>query len=87
MSKTQLKIDIYNHIFPAKYVESLSKMGLMQAPGSNGGGPLSTLYDLDLRFRVMDRYEGLMHVLTMCTLFWERIVLGWKIGRGFTNCQ
>jgi predicted TIM-barrel fold metal-dependent hydrolase len=78
MSKIHLKIDIYNHIFPAKYVENLSKMGLMQAPGTNGGGPLSTLYDLDLRFRVMDRHEGLMHVLTMCTLFWERIVLAGK---------
>ncbi len=78
MTESYLKIDIYNHIFPAKYVEAMSKMGLMQAPGKGGGGTLRTLYDLDLRFRIMDRHEGLMHVLTMCTLFSERIVAAGK---------
>lgn len=72
MSKSHLKIDIYNHIFPAAYVEQMVKMGLMRAPVK--GGQTAGLFDLDLRFRIMDRYEGLMHVLTMCTLFWERIV-------------
>ena len=72
-----LKIDIYNHIFPTKYVEAMSKMGMMQAP-AGGSGMLRTLYDLDLRFRIMDRHEGLMHVLTMCTLFEDRIIAAGK---------
>jgi predicted TIM-barrel fold metal-dependent hydrolase len=54
----------------------MSRMGLMQAPAE--GAPLGTLYNLDLRFRIMDRHEGLMHVLTMCTLFTEKIVAAGK---------
>jgi predicted TIM-barrel fold metal-dependent hydrolase len=78
MPKSHLKIDIYNHIFPPKYVEELSKMGLMQTPAAGAGGAPATLYDLDLRFRIMDRHEGLMHVLTLCTLFSDRIIAAGK---------
>lgn len=84
MVKNYLKIDIYNHIFPPKYVEALSKMGLMQTPIGGARGSLATLYDLDLRFRIMEKHEGLMQVLTMCTLFGDQIV---KAGKSIEAAQ
>ncbi len=59
----QLKIDAYAHIIPPKYGEILKKLSpkiwneqiLFSPP----------LYDLDRRFRVMDKYEPLRQVLTL----------------------
>ncbi len=59
-----LKIDIFTHIFPAKYKEAIDKeMG----PGhyKSVHDTMATLYDLDYRFRLMDKFEGLMHILTI----------------------
>jgi aminocarboxymuconate-semialdehyde decarboxylase len=59
-----LKIDIFTHIFPAKYKEAMDKeMG----PGhyKSVHDTMGTLYDLDYRFRLMDKFEGLMHILTI----------------------
>ena len=59
-----LKIDIFPHIFPAKYKEALYKeMG----PGHYKSvlDTMATMYDLDYRFRLMDKFEGLMHILTI----------------------
>jgi len=59
-----LKIDVFPHILPAKYKEALDKeMG----PGHyrNVHVTMASMYDLDYRFRLMDKFEGLMHVLTI----------------------
>jgi len=58
-----LKIDIYSHIAPRKYVEVLDQV----APGDCAQKIFSTppLFDLEQRFRIMDRYEGLVQVLTL----------------------
>ena len=58
-----LKIDIASHILPVKYKKGLDDA----APGhvqQNINNMLPTLWDLDLRFRLMDKYE-VMHVLTL----------------------
>jgi uncharacterized protein len=58
-----LKIDIGSHILPEKYKKALDEA----APGhvqQNINNMLPTLWDLDLRFRLMDKY-GVMHVLTL----------------------
>ncbi len=59
----ELKIDAYAHIVPPKYAEALRKV----APEmyDQQVAPYPTLYDLDARFRVMDRYEPLRQVLTL----------------------
>ena len=59
----QLKIDSYAHIVPPKYREALYKA----APEMHDRQvlPCPPLYDLDARFRIMDRYEPLRQVLTM----------------------
>jgi predicted TIM-barrel fold metal-dependent hydrolase len=59
----QLKIDAYAHIIPPKYQEALHKA----APAMHDEQVLvcPPLYDLDARFRIMDRYEPLRQVLTL----------------------
>jgi len=51
-----MKIDIFTHILPAGYQEELYKVydspGLRKAVDSTPG-----LFDLDMRFRIMDQYE------------------------------
>lgn len=59
-----LKFDIFTHVLPVKYKAALDKA----APGypqKSLNDSIPTLWDLDLRFRIMDKYPGLMHVLTM----------------------
>src|SRR4030067_1832119 len=57
-----LKIDVFPHIIPLKYKEAVAKI----MPGPSGGrGEMPGLWDLDLRFRIMDKYEGYMQVLTL----------------------
>ncbi|MFH1646133.1 MAG: amidohydrolase family protein [Chloroflexota bacterium] len=59
----QLKIDSYSHIVPPKYREALYKV----APEMHDRQvlPCTPLYDLDARFRIMDKYEPLRQVLTL----------------------
>ena len=65
-----MKIDVFPHIIPVKYKEALYKMT------ASGAGPvgrrevdkieiLPSLFDLDVRFRIMDQYEGLVQILTL----------------------
>jgi aminocarboxymuconate-semialdehyde decarboxylase len=59
----QLKIDAYAHIVPPKYREALYKI----APKIHDEQILFSppLYDLDKRFRIMDKYEPIRQVLTL----------------------
>lgn len=61
MGKTYpLKIDAYSHIAPPKYKQALEKAGL-ETPHL----PRPALYDLDARFRVLDKYDGILQVITV----------------------
>jgi predicted TIM-barrel fold metal-dependent hydrolase len=67
------KIDIFTHILPPKYREELDKKAKHTIYEKlNNLSP--TLSDLDTRFRVMDRYEGLKHVLTLAVPPLESVV-------------
>jgi aminocarboxymuconate-semialdehyde decarboxylase len=57
-----LKIDVFAHILPANYKKALLEM-LPPDAGSGFGNP--ALSDLERRFRIMDRFEGLVQVLTL----------------------
>ncbi len=58
------KIDIFSHILPPKYNKALSTKAKQSFYlGANGGSP--ALSDINARFRVMDKYEGLLNVLTL----------------------
>lgn len=62
-----LKIDAFSHVTPAKYLEALSKAS--SKAGAQKVAPTQPLsqplYDLEYRFRIMDRYDGLVQVLTL----------------------
>ena len=60
-----MKIDIFPHVLPIKYKEALYRVA---PPGfyiQNVIDSLPTLFNLDYRFEIMDKYEGLMQVLTL----------------------
>ncbi|MAE11171.1 MAG: hypothetical protein CL876_04565 [Dehalococcoidales bacterium] len=60
-----MKIDIFSHILPQRYKEALYEAA---PPGfylKDVIESLPTLFDLDHRFRIMDKFEGLMQVLTL----------------------
>jgi predicted TIM-barrel fold metal-dependent hydrolase len=59
-----MKIDIYPHILPVKYKEAFQKINKSEA-FIKMHDIIPTLYDLDYRFRIMDEYEDLRHVLTL----------------------
>jgi len=59
-----LKIDVFPHIIPVKYMDAVAK-ALNRPPRTQGRDQMPCLWDLDLRFRIMDKYEGLMQVLTL----------------------
>jgi len=58
-----LRIDAYAHIVPPKYKEIMYKV----APGecNTKVTPFPALWDLEERFRIMDRYGELVQVLTL----------------------
>jgi predicted TIM-barrel fold metal-dependent hydrolase len=60
-----MKIDVFPHILPKRYKEALYKMAPSGFYIQDVVETLPTLYDLDHRFRIMDKFEGLMQVLTL----------------------
>ncbi len=58
-----LKIDAYSHITPLKYMQALEKV--MPEDCHKKIAPTPPLYDLNERFRIMDKFEGLVQVLTL----------------------
>jgi predicted TIM-barrel fold metal-dependent hydrolase len=61
------KIDVFNHIFPQQYVSRMRQVapGLKNAGKRVRGVPM--LVDLDVRFRVMDAFEGYQQILSIAT--------------------
>ena len=60
MSKT---IDAWTHIFPAAYFQKLQTVASASGPLKRWMS-LKSLYDLDVRFDIMDRFEDYAQVLT-----------------------
>ena len=60
MKSYSIMIDAWAHILPPKYLEAFRKIS---PKGFYEGIP--PMYDLEERFRVMDRFEGLVQVLTI----------------------
>jgi predicted TIM-barrel fold metal-dependent hydrolase len=63
-----MKIDAFPHILPAKYRDLLhkkAKSGSFYLQSVNDATP--GLWDLDVRFRIMDKYPGLKQILTLAS--------------------
>lgn len=56
-----MKIDIFSHILPVKFKDAIpdfpEKLSIIDVT--------QAIWDLDLRFRIMDRFDGLMQVITL----------------------
>jgi len=61
------KVDVFTHIFPQQYVERMQQLapGLKDAGKRVRGVPMLT--DLDIRFRVMDTFDGYEQILSIAT--------------------
>lgn len=63
-------IDVYNHILPKKYQETLEKKVAgrdPKLPSSQWAKTVTTLGDLEARFRIMDAFDGYMQVITIAS--------------------
>lgn len=56
-------IDAYAHISPPKYTEFIRKNYPVMY--NNMLGPCVPLYDMDVRFRIMDKFPEVVQVLTI----------------------
>ena len=59
-----MKIDVFNHIIPTKYKEALFKKMQPDAYTRRLIDAFPTLTDVDARFKIIDKYEGLVQVIT-----------------------
>ncbi len=62
-----MKIDIYPHFLPTRYKEELYRKAKEGFYLRDVNEATPTLWDLDIRFRIMDKYEGLKQVLTVAS--------------------
>lgn len=60
-----MKIDIFSHISPAKYDRAISKASSLYPRVKERYGRFPSLFDLDRRFEIMDKFEDLVEVLTL----------------------
>jgi predicted TIM-barrel fold metal-dependent hydrolase len=59
------KIDMFCHILPPKYKEALFRKANKSSYYLEGVSFYRALFDLDMRFRLMDKFQGLRQVLTL----------------------
>ena len=62
-----MKIDVFPHIFPRRFFDRMLEVaggGLYMQKRMRG---IPVLVDLEQRFRIMDRYEGYVQVLTLAS--------------------
>ena len=62
-----MKIDVFPHIFPKPFFERMCEVVPASRYMQKRTRAIPVLPDLDLRFRIMDRYEGYVQVLTLCS--------------------
>ncbi len=60
-----MKIDIFPHILPKRYMEAVNRIAGERYYNKAVNEAIPTIYDLDIRFRVLDRYGPMVQVLTL----------------------
>ena len=70
-----MKIDVFAHILPVKYWAALEQRlpPTSFQPNKAMQKAFSTLFDLDTRFKIMDKHDDLVQVLTISKPFIERV--------------
>ncbi len=59
-----MKIDIFTHILPVRYKEAFRKINRSES-FVKMHDIIPTLYDIEARFRIMDKFDGLKQVITL----------------------
>ena len=62
-----MKVDIFCHIVPEKYLEAVRKIAPSGIPQQILIENTPTLTDLNIRFQIMDKYPDLVQVLTLAS--------------------
>ena len=62
-----MKIDIFPHIFPRKFYDRMTQVSTAGRYMQKRTRGIPVLVDLDLRLKIMDRYEGYVQVLTLAS--------------------
>src|SRR5262249_24282463 len=62
-----MKIDVFPHIFPKRFFERMCEVVSLSNYMQKRTRAIPVLTDLELRFRMMDRHEGYVQVLTLCS--------------------
>jgi predicted TIM-barrel fold metal-dependent hydrolase len=60
-----MKIDIFNHIFPAKYFEKMRQVAPKGKDILKRVQQIPAIVDLDERFRIMDQFDDYVQVITL----------------------
>ncbi len=60
-----MKIDIFSHIMPIRFKERLFKIAPSNLDILRNVGSTPSLFNLEQRFRIIDKFEGLIQVLTL----------------------
>ena len=60
-----MKLDIFNHIFPKAYYETMMKVNPDYKDMGKRVRAVPVLYDLDERFRVMDQFDDYAQVICL----------------------
>ncbi len=61
------KLDIFNHIFPKQFYELMLEIAPKQEDMGKRVRGVPMLYDLDERFRVMDRFDDYQQILSLAS--------------------
>src|SRR6058998_3103798 len=61
------KIDVFNHIFPEAYVAGMERVAPRFKDAGKRVRGVPMLADLDVRFRVMDAFDGYQQILSIAT--------------------
>jgi aminocarboxymuconate-semialdehyde decarboxylase len=62
-----MKIDIFNHIFPKKFFQKMMEVAPAHKDMGKRVREVPVLYDLDARFRVMDRFDDYAQVICIAS--------------------
>ena len=60
-----MKIDIFPHILPTKFMDAVNRITGDKHYNKQVNEAIPTLYDLDIRFRVLDKFGDMVQVLTL----------------------
>lgn len=65
IAKGVRKIDVFNHIWPKRYYEALLKRVGTMTEITKRSGTIPMMVDLDIRFKVIDAFEGYQQILSL----------------------